>query len=168
MSQWFFLMESLSELDGGLTGRLGATLHTTGPCVFGKETPPPEDPMELRGRSDLKGELSRSLMGPTSELISIGRTSWLSAFRLVWKHLRRSRIPGQKQTRMEKKGFCQVKTHWLPVGVLDADRLLLLLLLLPDVSLPDANKQRHQEEEPQHAGADLHHLHVADQRRNLK
>lgn len=103
MSQWFFLMESLSELDGGLTGRLGATLHTTGPCVFGKETPPPEDPMELRGRSDLKGELSRSLMGPTSALISIGRTSWLSAFRLVWKHLRRSRIPGQKRTRMKKK-----------------------------------------------------------------
>lgn len=83
MSHWFFLMESLSELDGGLTGRLGATLHTTGPCVFGKETP------GLRGRSDLKGVLSRSLMGPTNELISIGLTSWLSAFRLVWKYLSR-------------------------------------------------------------------------------
>lgn len=38
MSQRVFLMESLSELDGGLTGRLGATLHTTGPCAFRKET----------------------------------------------------------------------------------------------------------------------------------
>lgn len=92
MSQWFFLMESLSELDGGLTGRLGATLHTTGPCVFGKETPPPEGPVVLPGRSDLKGVLSRSLMGPTSDLISIRLTSWLSALeffaRPVWKYLR--------------------------------------------------------------------------------
>lgn len=91
MSQWFFLMESLSELDGGLTGRLGATLHTTGPCVFGKETPLPEGPVTLPGRRDLKGVLSRSLMGPTSDLISIRLTSWLSALgffaRPVWKYL---------------------------------------------------------------------------------
>lgn len=81
MSQWLFRMESLSELDGGLTGRLGATLHTTGPCAFGTETP------GLRGRSDLKGVPSRSLMGPANELISMGPTSCLSAFRPVWKHL---------------------------------------------------------------------------------
>lgn len=89
MSQWLFLMESLSELDGGLTGRLGATLQTTGPCVFGKGTPPPEDATALFGRSVLKGVLSRSLMGPANELISIGRPSWASAFRLVWKYLSR-------------------------------------------------------------------------------
>lgn len=98
MSQWFFLMESLSELDGGLTGRLGATLHTTGPCVFGKETPPPDGPVALPGRRDLKGVLSRSLMGPTSDLISIGLTSWWSALaffaRPVWKYLCGSRILG--------------------------------------------------------------------------
>lgn len=91
MSQWFFLMESLSELDGGLTGRLGATLHTAGPCVFGKETPPPGGPVALPGRRDLKGVLSRSLMGPTSGFISIGLTSWLSALaffgRPAWKYL---------------------------------------------------------------------------------
>lgn len=52
-----------------------------------------------------------------------------------------------------------------PVGVLDTDGPFLLLL---DVSLPDANKQRHQEEEPQHTGADLHDLHVADHGRNLE
>lgn len=97
MSQWFFLMESLSELDGGLTGRLGATLHTTGPCIFGKETPPPEEAMELRGRSDLKGVLSRSLIGPTNEVISMGLTSWLSAFRPVWKYLSRGAELGQQE-----------------------------------------------------------------------
>lgn len=97
MSQWFFRMESLSELDGGLTGRLGATLHTTGPCVFGKETPPPEEATEHRGRSDLKGVQSRSLMGPTNEVISMGLTSWLSAFRPVWKYLCRGAELGQQE-----------------------------------------------------------------------
>lgn len=52
-----------------------------------------------------------------------------------------------------------------PVGVLDADGPFLLLL---KVSLPDAHKQRHQEEEPQHTGADLYDLHVADHGRNLE
>lgn len=52
-----------------------------------------------------------------------------------------------------------------PVGVLDTDGPLLLLL---NVSLPDADEQRHQEEEPQHTGADLHDLHVADDGRNLE
>lgn len=74
-------MESLSELDGGLTGRLGATLHTTGPCVFGD--PPADEPIWLRGRSDLNGVWSRSLVGPTSELISMGLTSWEFALRLL-------------------------------------------------------------------------------------
>lgn len=89
MSQWFFLIEPLSEQDGGLTGRLGATLHTTGPWVFAEETPPPDRLIRLHGRSDLNGVLSRSLVGPTKELISMGRASWLSAFRLLptlgWK-----------------------------------------------------------------------------------
>lgn len=98
MSQWFFRMESLSELDGGLTGRLGATLHTTGPCVFGKGTPPPEEATEHRGRSDLKGVLSRSLMGPTNEVISMGLTSWLSAFRPVWKYLNKGSRTGSTGT----------------------------------------------------------------------
>lgn len=96
-------MESLSELDGGLTGRLGATLHTTGPCVFGKETPPPELLMGLRGRSDLNGVLSRSLMGPLNELISIGLTSWVSAFRLVGKYLRRAGFRVRPRTRIRGK-----------------------------------------------------------------
>lgn len=82
-------MESLSELDGGLAGRLGATLHTTGPCVFGEETPPPDELIWLRGRSDLNGVWSRSLVEPTNELISMGLTSWLLALRLLarlgWK-----------------------------------------------------------------------------------
>lgn len=97
MSQWFFLMESLSEQDGGRAGRLGATLHTTGPCVFELETPPPDDPIWLRGRSDLKGVWSRSLVGPTRELISMGLFSGFSAFRLLaklgWKYLRNTQDP---------------------------------------------------------------------------
>lgn len=85
MSQWFFLMEPLSELDGGLTGRLGATLHTTGPCVLDEATPPPDEMIWLRGRSDLKGVWSRSLATPTNELISMGPTSCWFAFRLLAK-----------------------------------------------------------------------------------
>lgn len=52
----------------------------------------------------------------------------------------------------------------LPVRVLDTDRLLLLLL---DVTLPDANKDADQEEQAKHAGANLHDFHVADHRRHL-
>lgn len=73
MSQWFFLMEPLSELDGGLAGRLGATLHTTGPCVLGEHRV-----IWLRGRRDLKGVWSRSLVGQAIEFISMGLMWWLS------------------------------------------------------------------------------------------
>lgn len=52
----------------------------------------------------------------------------------------------------------------LPVRVLDTDRLLLLLL---DVTLPDANKDADQEEQAKHAGANLHDFHVADHLRHL-
>ena len=92
MSHWFFLMESLSELDGGLAGRLGATLHTTGPWGLGQGTPPPEEMIWLRGRSDLKGVVSRWLevvVERVRELISMGKPSWWSFImllvRLGWK-----------------------------------------------------------------------------------
>lgn len=80
MSQRFFLMESLSEQDGGLAGRLGATLHTR--WALGEEAPPPTDsPTWLRGRSDLKGVWSRSLIGGNMEVISTWSPWWwVSAF----------------------------------------------------------------------------------------
>lgn len=52
----------------------------------------------------------------------------------------------------------------LPIGVLDADRLLLLLL---NVTLPDANEDANQEQQSEHAGTDLHDFHVADHWRYL-
>lgn len=47
----------------------------------------------------------------------------------------------------------------LPIGVLDADWLLLLLL---DVTFSDANKDADQEDQTQHAGADLQDFLVAN------
>lgn len=56
-----------------------------------------------------------------------------------------------------------ISKSYSPVGVLHADRRrLLLLLLLLHVALSDADKDGHQEEQSQHAGADLCHFHVAD------